>query len=182
MAHSRVERFPLARQWLAGRGYALVWLLLLAAAGCAVESVIPADQLMPPGAKEVMAPRDLVDKMVGTASLGQFWVRAGKLEGGWPKVVEHVEKTLDAQGYHEVEYNYGDLRSQFKQQHLMLEDYVRCYRSPHDTILIFVANIAFLREHHIQVEGLADFVIFGGFDPRHSETQSPGANASSARG
>jgi hypothetical protein len=25
-------------------------------------------------------------------------------------------------------------------------------------------------------------VIFGGFDPRHSETQSPGANASSARG
>jgi hypothetical protein len=147
----------------------LLWLLQ----GCVTERVLSAEQLMPPGSKEVMPPRDFVDDVLGKPSSGQFWMRGCTYDGGWEKLSAHIRQQAEAAGYHQIYYHSPKMDQAFQQLHCKSDDFILLYKSAGQTVAVGAINLKLVRDKGAQLEGLAQYVLMGGLDlPNQRESTS----------
>jgi hypothetical protein len=142
---------------------AVCWLLWLPA--CATEKVISADDLMPAQAEEEMPPRDFVEDVLGSPSIhGQFWMRGCKYPDGWGQLTSGIGQKARENGYIQVSYHSEKLEGQLKKLGCNMDDFFCLYQSPGATVVVGALNIKLVRDKGGTIDGLADYVLFGGTD------------------
>lgn len=156
----------IAARWGAGRLWLALALLLLAL-GCATERVIPAEELMPSGATEVMPPREFVEDVLGKPSRGQFWMRGCTYTGTWDSLSTFIGQVASDHGYTQVDYHSAKLDETLHKLKMHLDDYMVLYKSPGGTTTVGAINIKVFRDKGARIEGTAQYVLMGGLDLNH---------------
>jgi hypothetical protein len=142
----------------------LVLLAVLAVlAGCAEgDTYLSPNELIPVGATEATVPQAFLDSIhtVHDAS-GQSWAKGFTIADQWEQVAQQVQSHALAHSYLPVQ---PQPIPEFETAKLNYDDVMRYYQSPGKTQIVGVVNLRFFRMQGAQLDGTADYVVFGGPD------------------